>query len=529
MLISFNRVTYSLLVLLGVGSVAMSLLNFALADSAFTQSDVFRTRLIYTTSSSCSQLILSSGGHILYQPKLVTMQGTPAAGDPTFDWDKQLIQVNPTAPGSTIKVQADLVLSNLNPNIPLIFKGVKCGDGQTTFEFYNYNGSSPETTAFTTLTQTTNGNMTFSSLASHGFTMGGPPTNSRVETRHVIAFYHWYDFHSWSDPQMIDSPVITYTNITADSTARLRHIQQASQANIDTFAMVWGGHSGINPYTDVQFGTMLDEMVNSGTGIKGAALLEDNLDNFGTQAKLVSELQYFLNTYSNKPAYLKHNGNPVIFIYNPTNFPKENGQTSAQAWKAIIKQVNIPAVWIAGLLQYDDNEWWDTFDGVICYGCYVTKIVGNPIERTTQLTADRARSYNLLDDLTASRKLFVGDAMPGFDETHLNRPDNSRKMERANGDTYRTSFDLVFNAPADWLSITSFNEWWENTHIEPGKRYGNTYLDLTQELATKFKTTPTPIPTGAVPTATNTYSTSTPIATATSAFNHFVYLPVIIK
>jgi hypothetical protein len=504
-----------------------SLFNFASADSAFTQSDVFRTRLIYTTTSSCSQFMLDSGGRILYKPKLTTIEGTPATGDPTFDWDKQLIQVNPTAAGSTIKVQADLVLSGLNPSVPLTFKGVKCGDGQTTFEFYNYNGSSPELTAFATLTQTTNGTMTFSALSSNGFTTGGPPANSRVETRQVIAFYHWYDYHNWSDSQLIDSPLITYTNITADSTARLRHIQQTSQVNIDTLAMVWGGHSGSNPYTDVQFGTMLDEMTDSGTGIKGAALLEDNLENFITQAKLVSELQYFLNSYSNKPAYLKHNGKPVIFIYNPTNFPKESGQTSAQAWKSIISQVNIPAIWIAGALQYDDNAWWDTFDGVMCYGCYVTKLQGN-IERTTQLTADRVRSYNLLDDLTASRKLFVGDAIPGFDETHLNRPENSRKMDRNNGETYRASFDLVFNAPADWLSITSFNEWWENTHIEPGQNYGSDYLDLTQELGAKFKTASTPFPTN-VPTATTPSTTATPTVSPTSSFDYFTYLPIIIK
>ena len=39
------------------------------------------------------------------------------------------------------------------------------------------------------------------------------------------------------------------------------------------------------------------------------------------------------------------------------------------------------------------------------------------------------------------------------------------------------------------ILITSFNEWWENTHIEPSKNYGFNYMFLTEKFNSDFKGT----------------------------------------
>ena len=39
----------------------------------------------------------------------------------------------------------------------------------------------------------------------------------------------------------------------------------------------------------------------------------------------------------------------------------------------------------------------------------------------------------------------------------------------------------------DWIFITTWNEWWENTSIEPGELYGDQYLQITKEYAEKWK------------------------------------------
>ncbi|HEY8477465.1 MAG TPA: hypothetical protein VIN09_11425, partial [Chloroflexota bacterium] len=43
-------------------------------------------------------------------------------------------------------------------------------------------------------------------------------------------------------------------------------------------------------------------------------------------------------------------------------------------------------------------------------------------------------------------------------------------------------------------NISSFNEWVEGHQIEPSKSYGNLYLDLTRDLAARFKTSAPPPP-----------------------------------
>jgi hypothetical protein len=40
---------------------------------------------------------------------------------------------------------------------------------------------------------------------------------------------------------------------------------------------------------------------------------------------------------------------------------------------------------------------------------------------------------------------------------------------------------------ADWVVITSWNEWWENTQVEPSERYGRAYLEQTKVWAHAFK------------------------------------------
>ena len=119
-------------------------------------------------------------------------------------------------------------------------------------------------------------------------------------------------------------------------------------------------------------------------------------------------------------------------------------------------------------------------------------------------------------------KYWVGTAMPGWDDRLLHRS-GSYVRDRANGDFFRSSFTGATQSNADWAIITSFNEWAEGTMIEPSVSYGDTYLELSAELADVYRktassyiTTPTETP---VPTNTPTPSltpTTTPTPTPTN-------------
>jgi len=76
--------------------------------------------------------------------------------------------------------------------------------------------------------------------------------------------------------------------------------------------------------------------------------------------------------------------------------------------------------------------------------------------------------------------------MPGLDNRKI--PDVVPfSFPRENGEAYRHTFELAMKSDPDWMLITSFNEWWENTHIEPSQTYGWQYIDLTTRYSSEFK------------------------------------------
>ena len=77
--------------------------------------------------------------------------------------------------------------------------------------------------------------------------------------------------------------------------------------------------------------------------------------------------------------------------------------------------------------------------------------------------------------------------MPGYDDTRINGRTPTFAVSRQDGEFYRRTFQGAIDSKPDWIVITSFNEWLEGTQIEPSKRYGRQYLDLTRTLADRFR------------------------------------------
>src|SRR5262249_2531861 len=97
----------------------------------------------------------------------------------------------------------------------------------------------------------------------------------------------------------------------------------------------------------------------------------------------------------------------------------------------------------------------------------------------------RARTFGLLQPGDA-RRIWVAPVAPGTDDTRLTDRDTHTLVDRADGRTYDDQWRTALDTGADWVIVTSWNEWWENTEIEPSRRYGTTYLDVTRKWADLF-------------------------------------------
>ena len=87
------------------------------------------------------------------------------------------------------------------------------------------------------------------------------------------------------------------------------------------------------------------------------------------------------------------------------------------------------------------------------------------------------------------RRVWTASVSPGYDDRALVSADGrtARVSDRDNGAYYDAQWRTALEAGADWVVVTSWNEWWENTHIEPSVRYGDLYVRRTSEWATRFR------------------------------------------
>lgn len=320
------------------------------------------------------------------------------------------------------------------------------------------------------------------------------PTLAQGE-RLVLAFYYtWYTPDSFGN-KTSDQPIQPYSS--SDRATIERHVTQARAAAIDALVQSWyGPNGGSANQTEPNFVTLLD--VAAAQGLRAAVDVETSAPFFQTRDDVQSALASLLATHARHPAYLKVDGKPVIFFWFNSRF-------SVEEWQAIRDAVdpNRQSIWIA---EGTNTDYLRVFDG---HHLYTIAWSSDP-QTTLNLWGDRVRSKA---SGLSGRKYWVGTAMPGWDNTRSGRP-NAYVRNRSNGDYYRDSFNGAITSAADWVIITSFNEWVEGTQIEPSTSYGDFYINLTRDLAAAFRSSQVFIPT---PTPSDT---PTPSSTPTPTYTH---------
>ncbi len=438
---------------------------------------LYRARIVLSTSSDWTRLYVRSGERIL-NVNTTILQGN--AVTTRVGWDKDelyLGQPLADALAKMVKVQYDLVMTGLHNDTHIFFENQKGDLGVTATELYSYN--SPIATPIASWSNLLNipgdpSNPFSFSIADSHFTTGAPLPQCRVSPKLVLAFYYpWYDPDSWSSPALEDHPLIPYSS--DDMTAITRHINWAQQYGIHGFISSWWGSGN---FRDISFTKLLTATL--GTDFKVTIYFETLGERFRTPQDVIDQLEYVLDSYGDHPNFLRYRGKPVIFLYSVEGVARKHGQTPLQAWQAILDQIRADgydAVWIGHTF---DTSYLEVFDGLHAYGFYA-----EDLPEVYSSVSGQVRTYHFLQAPNAERKIWVPAVMPGYDDDLLGRP-GAWYLDRAIGETYSSTFRGAIQSQADWIVITSFNEWWENTHIEPSADYGFTYLELTREWSGSF-------------------------------------------
>jgi hypothetical protein len=301
---------------------------------------------------------------------------------------------------------------------------------------------------------------------------------SQVEaagTPTVLAFYYgWFNGETWGSGQLSDRPAETYDS--SDRGAMARHISQAQSAGINGFVMSWFGPD--EPYTTGNLFGLLD--LAGAQGFQVAADVDMSSTWMNTTESALNAMRHAMSSVVTHGAYLRYDGKPVIFFWNQNRF-------SAAQWREIRAQVDPDhtTIWIGEGASVP----MPVFDGRHLYNVAWSR---NPAG-TNATWANRTKNAG---------GYFVATAMPGFDDSLMGRGDATVVRNRNNGDYFRQSFAGAAAANPHMIIITSWNEYFENSHIEPSQTHGTLYLDLARELIASYRATGTvPVsPSGGVTT-----------------------------
>lgn len=372
-------------------------------------------------------------------------------------------------------VELDLIMASVEPHTRVAWTVVPVRPGSSTLELFNVNGA-----AARAVDRFAAGSATGQFSSSADLLLEGGPLPAIAPLKHhlVLAFFYpWWTLDSWSnDPRLEDNPVPKYS--TDDPADLQRLMTTAKGAGIDAFVMSWSG-----PSLDHQ--RMLRCLAAAeSVNFKVATLLEttvanpQHVDGGGDPDTILAWLTVVVDDYASRPAYLRVDGRPVVMAYA--------AQRATQAgWADALGRLRARGRDVLLIGEGSNTTRLGALDGQFYYPS--NDQPGDAIKAWDRAQSLNVRTYHLLPTDTVGRRVWVATVSPGYDDAHIRDGRVARVTPRANGDYYRTQWRAAFDNRADWIVITSWNEYLENTEIEATRLYGDAYLALTRIWSSTFR------------------------------------------
>ncbi len=301
-------------------------------------------------------------------------------------------------------------------------------------------------------------------------------------------YYPWYgsDGRHWREGYRGIPQLGEYDS--TDESVIDRHITWASEHGLDFFAVSWWGRDS---YEDrAARGPMLraleDRPFRFAILYEAPALLGTHqdrieLDDYAVE-RLSEDWTYLAATYFNHPNYLTIDGRPVLFIYLTRIFTGNVDDALARVRTAVAGETG-HAPFLIG-----DEVYWHTpsgsrilpYDGITAYNMH-TSVAGIATGFDDKV---RAR-YELWAQVAERAGIaFVPGVIPGFDDLAV-RPEAAHPVIPRSPQLFATQLQdalRLASGPARIVMITSWNEWHEDTSVEPSEAFGFDYLQVVREL-----------------------------------------------
>ncbi|MDX6645696.1 MAG: hypothetical protein QOK40_1423 [Miltoncostaeaceae bacterium] len=281
----------------------------------------------------------------------------------------------------------------------------------------------------------------------------------------VLAYYYiWFQGSSWNRAK-IDYPILG-RYWSDDEAVMTQHVRWAKRAGIDGFIVSWKSTLPLDPRLEKLIKVAERENFK-------LAIIYQGLD-FERRAlpasRVLRDLQIFSQTFAKSPVFRIFGSKPLVIWSGTWKF------THAEV-AAVASQVRPNMLLlateknVAGYLRLAD-----VVDGDAYYWSSVDPI------KNANLHQDK------LDEMSRvihdHGGLWIAPAAPGYDARLLG---GHIVVPRRNGQTLIKELNVAINSGPDAIGLISWNEFSENSHVEPSQKYGSQSLEvLATALGTHF-------------------------------------------
>ena len=277
----------------------------------------------------------------------------------------------------------------------------------------------------------------------------------------VLAYYYiWYTPNSWFRAKT-DLPTLG-RYASDDPKAVARHVAWAREAGIDGLIVSWKHEARL----DAPLELLAREARRQGLKL---VLLYQGLD-FDREPidapRIARDLQWFIERYGGDEVFHVFGNEPAVVWWGTWKF-------SLAEIRQVRDQIGAP-------------------DRILLLG---TEKDGESYRRRADLLDGDAYYWSSADPLTTPRYeqrldglgrrvaqdkgIWIAPVAPGFDARLVG---GTSIVPRRDGATYRESWAGAVATKPSAVGIISWNEFSENSHIEPSREHGTEYLRLTREL-----------------------------------------------
>jgi hypothetical protein len=270
----------------------------------------------------------------------------------------------------------------------------------------------------------------------------------------VLSYYYiWFDPQSW-DRAKTDYPLLGHYSSSNIDVMR-QHVKWAKAAGIKGFIVSWKSTDKLDQRLEQLIQVANEEDFKLAIIYQGLDFNRDPLP----VGQVDADLNYFIDHYADNQAFSIYE-KPLVIWSGTWKFTPEQIQSVVTGKRdhllILASERNLQGYARIADLVDGDAYYWSSVNP--------STFPGYP---------DKLKAMG--EAVHAKGGLWIAPAAPGFDARSIG---GTTVVDRKDGETLQIQFNVAMQSSPDAIGLISWNEFSENSYIEPSEKYGHRYLDV---------------------------------------------------